>query len=108
MTTYKVLPGDSLSKISQMFFGDFSMVNAIAQANGITNINLIYPGQTLTIPAITTAINKSNHVQDAEILTDEDEDGKGKAWLYGMVIVGLVGVGGYYYYKKIKPKGKSK
>ncbi len=46
-TSYIVVPGDTLGRIAARFG---STVAAIAQANGITNINLIFVGQRLTIP----------------------------------------------------------
>ncbi len=46
-TTYTVLPGDNLFRIA-LKFG--KSMQAIAAANGITNYNLIYPGQVLKIP----------------------------------------------------------
>lgn len=49
-TTYVVQRGDSLFGISLRFGVS---VQAIAQASGITNINLIYVGQTLSIPGST-------------------------------------------------------
>ncbi|MBK8906084.1 MAG: LysM peptidoglycan-binding domain-containing protein [Anaerolineaceae bacterium] len=45
--TYIVRPGDTLSAIARRFN---TTATAIAQASGITNINLIYVGQVLTIP----------------------------------------------------------
>ncbi|MBK7894760.1 MAG: LysM peptidoglycan-binding domain-containing protein [Anaerolineaceae bacterium] len=45
--TYIVQPGDTLSSIARRFN---TTINAIAQASGISNINLIYVGQRLTIP----------------------------------------------------------
>ncbi len=45
--TYTVQPGDTLSKIAQRFD---TTVAAIAQANGLANINLIYVGQQLIVP----------------------------------------------------------
>lgn len=53
---YTVEKGDTLAKISQKFAGDFSLVQNIASANGITNINLIFEGTTLTIPEKGTAV----------------------------------------------------
>jgi LysM domain len=50
--TYSV-PGDSLSKIAQKFYGNPSLWSKIYQANKALigpNPNLILPGQTLTIP----------------------------------------------------------
>lgn len=46
-TTYIVVRGDTLGRIATRFG---TTVAAIAQANGITNINLIFVGQRLTIP----------------------------------------------------------
>jgi LysM repeat protein len=45
--TYIVQSGDTLSAIARRFN---TTVAAIAQASGITNVNLIYVGQRLTIP----------------------------------------------------------
>ena len=47
---YTVQSGDTLSTISQKFVGDNSLINAIAESNSISDINLIYSGQQLTIP----------------------------------------------------------
>lgn len=46
-TRYTVLPGDNLFRIA-LKFG--KSMQAIAAANGISNYNLIYPGQVLKIP----------------------------------------------------------
>ncbi|MBO1308740.1 LysM peptidoglycan-binding domain-containing protein [Enterococcus sp. 669A] len=46
---YTVETGDTLSKISHKFAGDNSLVDAIAKANKITNVNMIFAGQELTI-----------------------------------------------------------
>ncbi len=46
-TKYTVQPGDTLSGIGARFGVSYQ---SIAQANGITNPNRIYPGQVLTIP----------------------------------------------------------
>lgn len=49
-TTYTVKSGDTLCKLSKLFYGDASKYMKIATENGIKNPNLIYPGQTLRIP----------------------------------------------------------
>lgn len=49
--TYKVAPGDTLSKISEKFYGNAHEYQKIADANGIENVNLIRVGQELKIPA---------------------------------------------------------
>lgn len=51
--TYTVVKGDSLWKIAQKFYGNGSQYTKIYDANKSTiggNPNLIYPGQTFTIP----------------------------------------------------------
>ncbi|MBO1085373.1 LysM peptidoglycan-binding domain-containing protein [Enterococcus mundtii] len=47
---YTVQSGDTLSKISQKYVGDNSLIQTIAEANSISNIHLIFSGQELTIP----------------------------------------------------------
>ncbi|MBW4439187.1 MAG: LysM peptidoglycan-binding domain-containing protein [Pleurocapsa minor GSE-CHR-MK-17-07R] len=47
-TTYRVAPGDTLARIAARFG---TTTSAIAAANGISNPNLIYVGQLLTIPS---------------------------------------------------------
>lgn len=49
-TSYVVRPGDTLNKIAR---DHNTTVTAILQANNLTNPNLIYVGQTLTIPSST-------------------------------------------------------
>ena len=50
--TYTVVKGDSLSKIAKHFYGDAQKWRKIYEANRdeIKNPDLIYPGQTFTIP----------------------------------------------------------
>ncbi len=50
--TYTVTKGDSLSKIAQREYGDAQKWRQIYEANRdqISNPDLIYPGQTLTLP----------------------------------------------------------
>ena len=52
MRTYKVVAGDSLSKIAKREYGDANEWRRIYEANKhlIDNPDLIYPGQELTIP----------------------------------------------------------
>ncbi|MGG5317246.1 LysM peptidoglycan-binding domain-containing protein [Enterococcus sp. AZ072] len=60
--TYTVQSGDTLSKISAKFTGDNSLVNSIATNNNITNVDLIFEGQQLSID--TTAQNAAAPVQE--------------------------------------------
>ena len=48
--TYTVQKGDSLWAIAQKNYGSGAKYKEIAEKNGISNPNLIYPGQVLTIP----------------------------------------------------------
>ncbi len=51
-STYTVVSGDSLSKISKHFYGDANQWRRIWEANQdqIKNPDLIHPGQVLKIP----------------------------------------------------------
>jgi nucleoid-associated protein YgaU len=48
--TYTVVSGDTLWAISEQFYGDGSKYQVIADASGVSNPDLIQPGQVLTIP----------------------------------------------------------
>src|ERR1700761_7331805 len=48
--TYTVESGDSLWAIAERFYGDGSKYQAIADASGVPDPDLIQPGQVLTIP----------------------------------------------------------
>lgn len=48
--TYTVVSGDTLWAISERFYGEGDKYRQIADASGIPNPDLIYPGQLLTIP----------------------------------------------------------
>lgn len=66
-TTYTVRPGDTLSQIASMF--DTS-VSAIARANNISNPNMIFVGEELTIPEgnRTTSRGSSDTLRDLIVL----------------------------------------
>lgn len=48
--TYTVVSGDCLWKIAKQFYGNGADYMKIANANNISNPNLIYAGQVFTIP----------------------------------------------------------
>ncbi|OBI43353.1 lectin [Mycobacterium kyorinense] len=48
--TYTVVAGDTLWGIAERFYGDGSKYQVIADASGISNPDLIQPGQVVTIP----------------------------------------------------------
>jgi nucleoid-associated protein YgaU len=49
--TYTVKPGDNLSKISKLFYGDANQYSKIVKANSIADPDKIKVGQSLRIPA---------------------------------------------------------
>ena len=51
-TSYVVREGDSLWSICRKFYNDSSLAYRLAAANGISNPNLITPGQVLIIPDV--------------------------------------------------------
>jgi LysM repeat protein len=48
--TYTVESGDTLWAIAEKFYGDGNKYQIIADASGISNPDLIHPGEVLTIP----------------------------------------------------------
>ncbi len=50
--SYKVKKGDCLWNLAKKYYGDGSKYTVLAKANNISNPNLIYTGDTLTIPAL--------------------------------------------------------
>ncbi len=71
---YTVQSGDTLSAISQKYVGDNSLVNAIAESNSISDINLIYSGQQLTIPtegSAQAAAEPQATVQEAPVQAEQ-------------------------------------
>ena len=64
--TYTVKPGDALSLIAQ---NHGVTTSALASANGITNPNLIYPGQVLRIPGGAAPSKKTYTVQRGDTLS---------------------------------------
>lgn len=58
--TYTIAAGDTLAKIAQKFLGSSSRYMEIAQANGITNPNLIKIGQVIKIPSGASAPGSSS------------------------------------------------
>ncbi|MEB3050173.1 LysM peptidoglycan-binding domain-containing protein [Mycolicibacter sp. MYC123] len=47
---YTVVAGDTLFAIAEKFYGDGNKYPEIAKASGVSNPDLIHPGQELTIP----------------------------------------------------------
>ncbi|HGF7728837.1 TPA: LysM peptidoglycan-binding domain-containing protein, partial [Enterococcus faecium] len=71
---YTIQSGDTLSTISQKYVGDNSLINAIAESNSISDINLIYSGQQLTIPtegSAQAAAEPQATVQEAPVQAEQ-------------------------------------
>ena len=49
---YTVKRGDTLAGISKKMYQSYNYIETIAEANGIENVDEIYPGQILEIPQI--------------------------------------------------------
>lgn len=84
---YTVQSGDSLSRISQKLFGDFSMTDELARINKLPNANLIQPGQQLIIPDIKSTFVEAE-VVSSELNTTKTTIGKIFPWL----VVAVAGV----------------
>ncbi len=50
---YTIKPGDNLSKVSKLFYGDPNHYAKIAEASGISDPNKIQVGQEVTVPVLT-------------------------------------------------------
>lgn len=48
--TYAVVSGDTLWGIAERFYGDGNQSRRIADASGLTDVDLVHPGQILTLP----------------------------------------------------------
>lgn len=48
--SYVIRPGDTLFKISVQKYGDMSEIEEICRLNGISEDDIIYPGQTILLP----------------------------------------------------------
>jgi LysM repeat protein len=48
---YTVVPGDTLSGIARRIYGDAGWYKQLAEYNGITDVDFIYPGQIIELPA---------------------------------------------------------
>ena len=49
---YTIQPGDNLSKVSKLFYGDPNHYAKIAEASGISDPNKVQVGQQVTVPAL--------------------------------------------------------
>lgn len=48
--TYTIREGDTLADICSKYYGNFDKLDLICSANGITDANLILPGQKIVLP----------------------------------------------------------
>jgi LysM repeat protein len=63
---YTVQSGDTLSTIAYNYFGTSEAVDKIVEANGITDKNLIYIGETLVLPTDDASYSNENSSAAAE------------------------------------------
>ncbi len=49
---YTIAPGDNLSKLSKLFYGNPNKYEAIAKANGLADPNKLKVGETLKLPVL--------------------------------------------------------
>jgi LysM repeat protein len=82
---YTVQPGDTLYSIAQQAYGDSSKWPVIAQANAISDPNLIHPGQKLYIPVITPTPGYDYTVQQGDTLNSIAQQAYGDAHLWSVV-----------------------
>ncbi|MGK0550899.1 LysM peptidoglycan-binding domain-containing protein [Enterococcus faecalis] len=68
---YTVKAGDTLSTISEQFAGNNTLIQSIAEKNQISNINLIFEGQQLTIPTDVEAPASVQTEQQAPVQTEQ-------------------------------------
>lgn len=50
--SYTLAPGDNLSKVSKLFYGNANHYEAIARSSGIDDPNHVQVGQKVTIPVV--------------------------------------------------------
>ena len=68
--TYTIKAGDTLSQIAQDHFGSVDYADEIAYVNGITNIDLIFAGETLNLDGVKEAkVPSDYHVEGLETQT---------------------------------------
>lgn len=68
--TYTIKAGDTLSQIAQDHFGSVDYADEIAYINGITNIDLIFAGETLKLEGVKEAkVPSDYHVEGLEAQT---------------------------------------
>lgn len=65
--TLRVEAGDTLSEIAQDYFGGVSKTDQLAAINNITNKNLIYVGQTISLVSGSSSSNKKSSTSKVTI-----------------------------------------
>lgn len=79
--SYTVESGDSLWSICKKIYGDGSLAYKLATANNISNPNLIYPGQVLTLPdfASLSALSATSAPLPADLPDETTQEARMKA-----------------------------
>ena len=104
---YVVQRGDTLAEIAARFGVS---VNSLAQVNGITDANLVYVGQQLIIPGVSSGADASGTAETASALTETNgevhvvQSGETLARIaarYGVSLSSLASANGITNYNKI-------
>ena len=72
-SSYKVVAGDSLSKIAEKYYQDQAFWPVLARINKIVNPNVIYVDSTLNIPARTEAEQIKNQMTQTTYNVEQGE-----------------------------------
>ena len=51
-TVHQIQPGESLSKVAQIYYGDYQLFHVIARYNGIADPTSIKVGQKIKVPRL--------------------------------------------------------
>lgn len=116
MQTYRVLPGDSLSKIAAGMYGDPQLWKMIAQLNpDIKDPNKIFPGQIINVPEPKDFLVGGNagpaaqEVQTAVVVESKTLNASraGNWFAWGIVLLAAVLLGSEALKEKKKQKRKA-
>lgn len=119
MQTYRVLPGDSLSKIAAGMYGDPQLWKLIWEINPqITDPDKIYPGQIINVPEQKDFLRSGNAgpaadtvqsavVLESKLLTDEQGKKAGNWFAWGIVLLAAALLGSEALKERKKQKKKA-
>jgi nucleoid-associated protein YgaU len=71
--SYVIKVGDTVSRVAKKIYGTEKQWQEIATASGLKNPNLIYPGNTLTVPVLN---EKARNYRESHVDASTGSDGK--------------------------------